>query len=114
MSLRKFDGTNFSYSKEQMENYIIVKGQIDLIQNATPPSIVKPDEWTRMDRVARAIIRMHWSELVYYTVQSCATAHAFWATLLSRYEKKATATKLYLIRCIHNLRMKESDSVTAH
>ena len=41
-------------------------------------------------------------------------AHALWATLLSTYEKKATATKLYLIRHLYNLWMKESDSVTAH
>ena len=30
------------------------------------------------------------------------------------YEKKATVTKIYLIRHLYNLRMKESDSVTAH
>ena len=34
--------------------------------------------------------------------------------LSSTYEKKATATKIYLIRSLFNLRMKESDSVTGH
>ena len=41
MVLRKFDDTNFSYWKEQMQDYLIVKGQIDLIENATSPSSVK-------------------------------------------------------------------------
>ena len=85
-----------------MQDYLIVKGQIDLIENATVPTGTKPEEWNRMDRIARATIRMHLSESVYYTVQSCATAHALWATLLSTYEKKVTATKLYLIRRLYN------------
>ena len=57
---------------------------------------------------------MHLSESVYYTVQSCATTHALWQKLLSTYEKKTAATKIYLLRHLYNLRMKESDSVTAH
>ena len=65
MSLRKFDGTNFRYWKEQMQDYLILKGQIDLIENAMAPSTVKLEEWTRMNRVARATIRMQLLESVY-------------------------------------------------
>ena len=57
---------------------------------------------------------MHLSKSVYYTVQSYITAHALWQTLLSTYEKKETAMKIYLIRRLYNFWMKESDSVTAH
>ena len=41
-------------------------------------------------------------------------AHALWQKLLSTYEKKATATKIYMIRRMYNLQMKESDSIMAH
>jgi hypothetical protein len=51
---------------------------------------------------------------VYYTVQSCTTAKELWKTLSDTYEKKVAATKIYLIRRLYNLRMKESDSITAH
>ena len=94
-----------------MQVYLIVKGHIDLIENATVPTRTKPDEW---NQIVCATIRMNLSESVYYTVQLCATAHALWATLLSTYEKKAIAMKLYQIRCLYNLQMKESDSVTTH
>ena len=67
MSLRKFDGMNFSYWKEQMQDYLIVKGQIDLIEHATTPTGTKPEEWNWLDRVGRATIRMHLSESVYDT-----------------------------------------------
>ena len=66
MTLMKFDVTNISYWKEQMQDYLIVKGQIDLIEIATAPSSVKPEEWTRKDWIARATIWMHLSESVYY------------------------------------------------
>ena len=32
MRLRKFDGSNFNFWKEQMQDYLIVKGQIDPIE----------------------------------------------------------------------------------
>jgi hypothetical protein len=49
---------------------------------------------------------MHLSESVYYTVQ------AYMTVLSDTYEKKVAATKIYLIRRLYNLRMKESDSIT--
>jgi Trp operon repressor len=97
-----------------MQDYLIVKGQIDLIENAMAPATYKPKEWTWKDWIARATIRMHLSESVYYMVQSCNTAHALWQLLLTTNEKKTVATKIYLVRRLYNLRMKESDSIMAH
>ena len=44
MSLRKFDRTNFSYKKAQMQDYLIVKGKIDLIEQAIAAAGTKPEE----------------------------------------------------------------------
>ena len=74
MSLRRFDGSNFNFWKEQMQDYLIVKGQIDPIENEVAPEIYKSNEWQKLDRIVRAMIRMHLSESVYFTVQSCTTA----------------------------------------
>jgi hypothetical protein len=57
---------------------------------------------------------MHLSESLYYTVQACTAANELWKMLSDTYEKKVAATKIYLIWCLYNLRMKESDSITAH
>ena len=89
MSLRRFDGSNF-------------KGQIDPIEYDIAPKIYKANEWQKLDRIIRGTIRMHLSESVYFTVQSCMTAFDLW---------KKLSTKMYLIRRLYNLRMKESDSV---
>jgi hypothetical protein len=114
MSIRKFDGTNFNFWKKQMQDYLIVRGDIDPIENATAPATYKLEVWAKLDRVARATIRMHLSESVYYTVLACTAASELWKTLSDTYEKKVAATKIYLIRRLYNLRMKESDSITAH
>ena len=56
----------------------------------------------------------HNSESVYFTVQSCETTFELWKKLSETYEKKVASTKMYLIRRLYSLRMKDSDSVQAH
>ena len=47
MRLRKFDGSNFNFLKEQMQDYLIVKGQIDPIEFENPPKEYK--SYTKLD-----------------------------------------------------------------
>ena len=47
-------------------------------------------------------------------VQSCSTTFELWKTLSDTYKKKVVVTKIYLIRHLYNLQMKESDSVHTH
>ena len=89
-----------------MQDYFIVKGQIDPIENEVAPEIYKANEWQKLDRIVRATIRMHLSESVYFTVQSSETTFELW--------KKVASTKMYLIRRLYNFRRKDSDSVQAH
>mgnify|MGYP006889205131 FL=1 len=64
MSLRKFDGLNFNFWKEQMQDYLIVKGQINPIETSNAPEWYKPNEWQKMDRIVHTTIRMHLSKSV--------------------------------------------------
>jgi hypothetical protein len=103
MSIRKFDGTNFNFWKEQMQDYLIVRGLIDPIEHNTAPASYKPELWTKLDRVVRTTIWRHLSESVYYTVQSCTIGKELSKTLSDTYENKVVATKIYFIRRLHNL-----------
>ena len=51
MSVRKFYGSNFNFWKEEMQDYLIVKGQIDLIETENPPEGYIPNEWQKLDRI---------------------------------------------------------------
>ena len=93
---------------------MIMKGQIDPIESENPIEEYKTIEWEKVDKIVRATIRMHLSELVYFTLQSCSTTFELWKTLSKTYEKKVASTKMYLIWLLYNLRMKKSDLVQAH
>ena len=104
-----------------MQDYLIVKGQIDPIEIENPPEGYKPKEWQKLDRIVCVTIRMHLWQSVYFTMQSYLTAFELWKTLSDTYEKKVVVTKkkvvvtkIYLIRCLYNLQMKESNSVQTH
>ena len=64
MSLRKFNKSNFNFWKEQMHDYLIVKGQIDPIETKNPPKGYKPNEWQKLDKIFRATILINLSEPV--------------------------------------------------
>ena len=81
-----------------MQDYLIVKGQIDLIKTENPPEAYKPNEWQKLDRIVCATIQMHLWKSVYFTVQLCSTTFECWKTLSDTYEKKVAALKIYLIR----------------
>ena len=97
-----------------MQNYLIVKGQIDPFETLNPLEGYKPNELQKLDIIASATIWMHLSESVYFTMQSCSTAFQLWKTPSDSYEKKVIVTKIYLIMCLYNMRMKESDLIQAH
>jgi hypothetical protein len=65
MSVRRFDGMNFNFWKVQMDDYLIVCGQIDPIE---PPTSYTLEEWAKVDRIARATIWMYLPKSVYYTM----------------------------------------------
>ena len=58
-----------------MQDYLIVKGQIDPIENEDPPEGYKPIECHKLDRIIHATIQMHLSESVYFMVQSKKGRH---------------------------------------
>ena len=88
-------------------DYLIVKGQIHPIETENAPEGYKPNEWKKLDRIFRATIRMHLSESMYYTLQSCTTTFELWKTVSGTYKKKVATIKIYLIRRLYNLQMKE-------
>ena len=77
-----------------MQDYLIVKGQIDPIKTKNALEGYKPNEWKKLDIIVCTMIQMHLSKSVYFIVQSCSTAFQQWKTLLNTYEKKVAATKI--------------------
>ena len=64
--------------------------------------------------MARSTIRLHLTESVYFTVLDCPTAHVTWLKLCNTYEQNTPSNKVFLMRKLFNLRMKENGSVAHH
>ena len=110
MSLKKLNNTYCNFWKEQMQDYLIMKGQIDSIENENAHVEYTLNEWTKLDPISHATIQMYLSKIVYYTVQSCSIAFELRKTLLNTHEKKVVTMKIYLIQHLSDLQMKEYDS----
>ena len=93
-----------------MQDYLIVKGKIDLIKYEQAPEEYKPNEWTKLDRIVRATIRMHLSQSMYYTVQSDLSLEIYFfrrinplCMYISREETHTLPHNIRLTRKLHTL-----------
>ena len=67
------------------------------------------DDWEELDLLAMSTIRLHLADNVYFTVLDCDSAE-----MLCTYKKETASNKVYLMRKIYDLRMKDNDSVASH
>ena len=114
--IKKFDGSNFALWKEQIQDVLVQKGQCLPILHAQLAENMGMTEiqWNELDALARSTIRLHLAESVYFTVLECVTTHAVWQKLCSTYEKNTASNKVFLMRRLYNLCMKESANVASH
>ena len=64
--------------------------------------------------MASSTIHLHLAELVYFTVLDYPTVHVTWLKLCNTYKQNTPSNKVFLMRKLFNLRMKENGSVAHH
>ena len=114
--IKKFDGSNFALWKEQIQDVLVQKKQRLPILHAERGEDMRLNQaqWDELDAMARSTIRLHLSESVYFTILECKSAHEVWQKLCNTYEKNTASNKVFLMRKLYNLRMKESTVVASH
>lgn len=123
--IKNLDGSNFALWKEQIHDILVQKKQRAPISFATRQAAltehfqVTQYEWEELDALARSTIYLHLAESVYFTVLDCPTSHATWVKLCNTYEQNTyeqntPSNKVFLMRRLFNLRMKENGSVAHH
>ena len=114
-NIRKFDGTNFSMWKEQIKDVLVQKKQLKPISGPTAkPVDMSEEDWAELDALAKSTIRLHLAESVYFTMVSETTSFNLWNKLCSTYEKETASNKVYLMKRLFELQMKEGTSVASH
>ena len=107
--INKFDGTNFQLVVVQK------KQKLPIIYVAhTEEMNLTQFQWEELDELCRSTIRLHLAESVYFSVLECDTTYALWQKLCNTYEKATASNKVFMMRKLFNIRMKESASVASH
>jgi len=114
IEIKKFNGQSFELWKLKMEDLLVDKDQWIMVDLGTKPSGVSDEEWKKLDRRAKSIIRLCVSDLVLLNVSREATTKALWDKLGTLYQSKSLVNKLFLWKKLYNLRMKDGDSMTEH
>ncbi|VFQ79143.1 unnamed protein product [Cuscuta campestris] len=110
--IEKFDGTDFSWWRMQIEDLLVQK-DLDVVLGDKPEKMSDAD-WAGLDRKAMSVIRLSLTKNVAFNILKETTAKGIMEALSNMYEKPSAANKVFLIRELVNTRMKNGSSVTEH
>ena len=78
------------------------------------PADMSDANWVELDALAKSTIRLHLAESVYLTVVSEISSFNLWKKLCSTYKKETASNKVYLMKRLFELQMKEGTLVALH
>ena len=108
--IEKFDGTDFTYWRMQIEDYLYGR-KLHLPLLGTKPKTMKAEEWALLDRQVLGVIRLTLSRSIAYNVVKEKTTVDLMKALSSMYENPLANNKVHLMKELFNLKMAENASV---
>ncbi|MCO5602142.1 hypothetical protein L7F22_056270 [Adiantum nelumboides] len=111
--IRKTDGSNFTIWKQCMMDVLVNKGLAAPLKEPKE-GVYKDDQWEELDARARAIIRLHLGEPIFFTIMDKTIAFELWDSLCSAWDGKNASNKVFLMKKLMRLSMKEGSSVSSH
>ena len=106
LKVPKFDGSNFTDWKYQMECYLYTVGLHDVVTSAEVCNA-----YPSRARAAHAILSLSVSSKLVYLIRDCqmGNPHSVWKALHSVYEQATTSNLLTIRMAFQSLSMKDSD-----
>ncbi|MCO5548546.1 hypothetical protein L7F22_002006 [Adiantum nelumboides] len=111
--IRKFDGTNFTIWKHHMMDGLVNKGLAAPLKDRKEGAY-NDDQWEELDARARATIWLHLGESIFFTIMDKITTFKLWDSLCSAWDSKSASSKVFLMKKLMRLSMKEGSSVSSH
>ncbi|MCO5550889.1 hypothetical protein L7F22_004383 [Adiantum nelumboides] len=72
------------------------------------------DKWEDLNERARATIRLHLGESIYFTIMDKTTAKELWDALCAAWDGKSALNKVFLMKKLMRMNMKDGSSVSLH
>ena len=111
--IEKIDGTDFTYWRMQIEDYLYGR-KLHMPLLGTKPGVMKAEEWALLDRQVLGVIKLTLSRSVAYNVVKEKTTADMMKALSGMYEKSSVNNKVHLMKKLFNLKMAKKASVTQH
>ena len=113
IGIEKFDGSDFSFWKMQIEDYLYQKDLHEPLTGVKPESMTE-EKWNLKDRQALGLIRLTLSRNMVFNIVKEKTTSGLLKALSNMYEKPLAMNKVYLMRILFNLQMSANGSVSDH
>ena len=113
IGIEKFDGSDFSFWKIQIEDYLYQKDLHEPLLGVMPDTMTT-EQWKLKDRKALGMIRLTLSRNVTFNIIKEKTTSDLMKALSNMYEKSSAMNKVHLMRRLFNLQMSEGGSVVDH
>ena len=113
VKIDRFDGTDFSYWRMQIEDYLYQK-KLHLPLLGTKPEEMPTAEWELLDRQVLGVVRLTLARNVAFNIKEETTTVGMMKALANMYEKPSASNKVYLMRRLFNLKMIEGKSIADH
>jgi hypothetical protein len=123
--IEKFNGTNFSFWKMQMEDYLYQDLYLSIVEKPKDmsdeewvverkPGGMTDAQWMVLDWKALGASRLSLLKSVAFIIKGQETATDLMKALSNLYEQPSAARKVHLIKKLVNLKMSENQSFKEH
>ncbi|XP_065852126.1 retrovirus-related Pol polyprotein from transposon TNT 1-94 isoform X2 [Euphorbia lathyris] len=111
--ISKFDGTDFSFWRLQIIDYLYSK-KLRLPLSKVKPADMSQEDWELLDRQVLGVIRLTLTRNVAHNVAETKSTTEMMRLLSDMYEKPSANNKVHLMKKLFNLRMGDNASVAEH
>ena len=96
IEIEKFNGQIFELWKLKMEDMLVDKDQMIMVDPCTAPTGTSADDWKKLDWKAKSTIQLCLSDSILLNVSEEATAKDLWDKLGKLYQSNSLVNKLFI------------------
>ena len=116
LQIRKLEGTkNYDIWQTQCYNVLLQKKQHRPIkENGVRLVTITQEAWDEMDELARSTIMLSVADSLLFSIREEQTSWKMWVRLKELYAQQSASSKIYWLKKLINLQMKEGTAMMTH
>ena len=114
-SMIKLNNSNWAMWKSMIEDFLTIKDFLDSLEGEeSRPKDISDLEWNKMNKKAIVYIRQWIDTSSHYHVANETNVYNLWKKLELVFEQKIVGNKIFLLKKLVNMKLKEGTLMTDH